>query len=76
MPTLKFRTMVVSLRGVCDLVLAHRNETLPLDVHHELLALIDAPLAHLKTDLLHDPSFEMGACYLGRLIQQRIVGSR
>jgi hypothetical protein len=75
MPTLKFRTMVVSLSGVCDLVLAHRNEPLPLDVHHELLALIDAPLAHLKMDLLNDPSFEMGARCLDRLIQERMVGS-
>jgi hypothetical protein len=58
--------MVVSLSGVCDLVLAHRNEPLPLDVHHELLALIDARLAHLKTDLLNDPSFEMGARCLDR----------
>jgi hypothetical protein len=52
MPTLKFRTMIVSLSGVCDLILAHPNEALPLDVHHELLALIDCPLTSLKTDLL------------------------
>jgi hypothetical protein len=73
MPTVKFRTMVVSLSGVCDLVLAHRNEPLPLDVHHELLALID--VAHLKSDLLNDPSLEMGARCVDRLIQERIVGS-
>src|SRR5262249_12033715 len=74
MPTLKFRTMVVSLSGVCDLVLAHRNEPLPLDVHHELLALIDAPLSRPKTDHSNHPSCEMGAGAMERLIRKRIVG--
>ena len=32
-PTLLFRSMVVSLIGVCDLVLAYRDEPLPLNVH-------------------------------------------
>ena len=40
-PTLPFRTLNISLSGVCDLVLAYKNEPLPLDVHHELLGLID-----------------------------------
>src|SRR5271157_5733815 len=60
-PTVRFRTMVVSLSGVCDLVLAYRNDPLPLDVHHELLALIDGPYPSLKAELLNDPSFETGA---------------
>ncbi len=73
-PSLKFRTMIVSLSGVCDLVLAYRNEPLPLDVHHELLALVDAPNMSLKAELMIDPSFETGARCLYKLIEQRRAG--
>lgn len=74
--TLRFRRMVVSLSGVCDLVLAYRNDPLPLDIHHELLALADGPHATLKAELLNDPSFETGARCLGQLIQARRAGER
>ncbi len=73
-PTIRFRTMIVSLSGVCDLVLAYRNEPLPLDVHHELLALIDRPHLNLKADLMTDPSFETGARCLDKLIEERRRG--
>ncbi len=76
MPTLKFRTMIVSLSGVCDLVLAYRNEPLPLDVHHELLALIETPNMSLKAELMMDPSFETGARSLYKLIEQRRASDR
>jgi hypothetical protein len=32
-PTLRFRTIAISLSGVCDLVLAYKNERLPVGVH-------------------------------------------
>ena len=75
-PTVRFRTMVVSLSGVCDLVLAYRNEPLPLDVHHELLALIEGPHMSLKAELMIDPSFETGARCLDKLIENRRAGER
>jgi hypothetical protein len=40
-PTLGFRTLKVSLSGICDLVAAYKNEPLPLPVHDELWRLID-----------------------------------
>ena len=40
-PTLGFRTLKVSLSGICDLVAAYKNEPLPLAVHDELWRLID-----------------------------------
>ena len=75
-PTVRFRTMVVSLSGVCDLVLAYRNEPLPLDVHHELLALIEGPHMSLKAELMIDPSFETGSRCLDKLIENRRAGER
>jgi hypothetical protein len=71
-PTLPFRTWgVISLSGVCDLVLAYKNEPLPLDVHHELLALLDNLHMGLKAELTIDPSYAIGARCLDALIQDR-----
>ena len=39
-PTLAFRTLKISLSGICDLVAAYKNEPLPLAVHDELWTLI------------------------------------
>jgi hypothetical protein len=60
-PTLPVRTLDISLSGVCDLVLAYKNESLPLDVHHELLALIDDLHMRLKAELTIDPSYATDA---------------
>jgi hypothetical protein len=70
-PALTFRTLAVSLSGVCDLVLAYRNEPLPLNIHHELLALIDDLHLSLKAELTIDPSYATGARCLGILIEDR-----
>jgi hypothetical protein len=70
-PTLPFRTWVISLSGVCDLVHAYKNEPLPLDVHHELLALLDNLHMGLKAELTIDPSYAIGARCLDTLIQDR-----
>src|SRR5262245_27085493 len=40
-PTLGFRTIKVSLSGVCDLVPAYKNELLPVAIHDELWTLIE-----------------------------------
>ena len=39
--TLSFRTLKVSLSGICDLVAAYKSGPLPLAVHDELWTLID-----------------------------------
>ena len=70
-PTVPFRTLNISLSGVCDLVLAYKNEPLPLDVHHELLGLIDNLHMGLKAELMIDPSYAIGARCLDALIQDR-----
>lgn len=70
-PTLPVRTLNVSLSGVCDLVLAYKNEPLPLNVHHELWAIIDDLHMSLKTELMIDPSYAVGARCLDTLIQDR-----
>jgi hypothetical protein len=70
-PTLPVRTLDISLSGVCDLVLAYKNESLPLDVHHELLALIDDLHMRLKAELTIDPSYATDARCLVTLIQDR-----
>ena len=71
-PTLPFRTWgVISLSGVCDLVLAYQNEPLPSDVHHELLGLLDNFHMGLKAELTIDPSYAIGARCLDTLIQDR-----
>jgi hypothetical protein len=71
-PALPFRGLAtVSLSGVCDLVLAYRNEPLPLDVHNELLGLLDNLHMGLKAELTIDPSYAIGARCLDTLIQDR-----
>jgi hypothetical protein len=50
---------------------AYRNEPLPLDLHHELLALLDGPHMSLKEELMIDPSFETGVRCLDKLIEER-----
>ncbi len=70
-PTLLFRSMDVSLVGVCDLVLAYRDEPLPLNIHHELLALTGHPHASFKAELMIDPSYATGARCLEKLIKDR-----
>ena len=62
-PTLGFRTLKVSLSGICDLVAAYKNEPLPLAVHDELWTLIDD--MKLKAELAIDPSYARGARCLG-----------
>jgi hypothetical protein len=66
-PTLDFRTLRVSLSGICDLVAAYKNEPLPLAVHDELWTLIDD--MKLKAELAIDPSYLTGARCLDALIQ-------
>ena len=63
--------MDVSLVGVCDLVLAYRDEPLPLNIHHELLALTGHPHASFKAELMIDPSYATGARCLEKLIKDR-----
>ena len=70
-PTLGFRTMAISLSGVCDLVLAYKNERLPVDVHDELWGLMDNLHIGLKAELAIDPSYAIGARCLDTLIQDR-----
>jgi hypothetical protein len=71
-PTLSVRDLVeVSLSGVCDLVLAYKNEALPLNVHGELWRLIDDLHVSLKAELAGDPSYAAGARCLDILIQDR-----
>jgi hypothetical protein len=70
-PTLPFRTLAVSLSGVCDLVLAYKNEPLPSNVHDELLGLLDNLHIGLKAELTIDPSYAIGARCLDTLIQDR-----
>jgi hypothetical protein len=67
-PTLDFRTLNVSLSGICDLVAAYKNEPLPLPVHDELWIVIDADHMKLKAELAIDPSYATGARCLETLI--------
>ena len=60
-PALKFRGLIVSLSGVCDLVLAYKNEPLPMNVHDELWRRIDTVQTKLKEELAIDPSYATGA---------------
>jgi hypothetical protein len=57
-PTLGFRTLKVSLSGICDLVAAYKKEPLPLAVHEQLWTLIDE--MKLKAELAIDPSYATG----------------
>ena len=70
-PTLGFRTLKVSLSGICDLVAAYKNEPLPLAVHDELWTLIKE--MKLKAELAIDPSYATGARVLDALIRERRV---
>ena len=72
-PTLSFRTLRVSLSGICDPVAAYKNEPLPLAVHDELWTLIAD--MKLKAELAIDPSYATGARCLEALIQDRGKGS-
>jgi hypothetical protein len=72
-PTLSFRTLKVSLSGICDLVAAYKNEPLPLGVHDELWTLIEE--MKLKAELAIDPSYATGARVLDALIQNRRTAS-
>ena len=58
-PTLSFRTLRVSLSGICDLIAAYKNERLPLAVHDQLWTLIAD--MKLKAELAIDPSYATGA---------------
>jgi len=73
LPTLSFRTLKVSLSGICDLVAAYKNEPLPLAVHDELWTLIQE--MKLKAELAIDPSYAIGARVLDALIQERRTAS-
>jgi hypothetical protein len=72
-PTLGFRTLKVSLSGICDLVTAYKNEPLPLAVHDQLWTLIVD--MKLKAELAIDPSYAAGARCLDALIQDRRTAS-
>ena len=72
-PTLSFRTLRVSLSGICDLIAAYKNERLPLAVHDELWTLIAD--MKLKAELAIDPSYATGARCLDALIQDRRTAS-
>jgi len=70
-PTLAFRTLKISLSGICDLVAAYKNEPLPLAVHDELWTLIKE--MKLKAELAIDPSYATGGRVLDALIRERRV---
>ena len=72
-PTIGFRSLKVSLSGICDLVAAYKNEALPLAVHDKLWTLID--VMKLKAELAMDPSYSTGARCLDALIQSRRAAS-
>jgi hypothetical protein len=74
-PTLDFRTLNVSLSGICDLVAAYKNEPLPLPVHDELWIVIDDGHMKLKAELAIDPSYATGARCLDTLIHDRRAAS-
>jgi hypothetical protein len=68
-PTLAFRTLKISLSGICDLVVAYKNEPLSLAIHDELWTLIEE--MKLKAKLAIDPSYATGARVLDAPIQGR-----
>ena len=74
-PTLDFRTLNVSLSGICDLVAAYKSEPLPLPVHDELWIVIDAGHMKLKAELAIDPSYATGARCLETLIHDHRAAS-
>ena len=68
-PTLAFRTPKISLNGIFDLVVAYKDEPLPLAIRDELWPLIEE--MKLKAELAIDPSYATGARCLEALIQDR-----
>jgi hypothetical protein len=68
-PTLAFRSLKVSLSGICDLVAAYKNEPLPPFVNVELWKHVED--MKLKAELAVDPSYSTGARVLDALIQAR-----
>jgi hypothetical protein len=74
-PTVDFRTLTVSLSGICDLVAAYKSEPLPLAVHDELWMLIDDSHMKLKAELAIDPSSATGARCLETLVHDRRIAS-
>jgi hypothetical protein len=72
-PTVRFRNLVVSLSGVCALVLAYKNEPLPTMIFDELWSAIDMQHIKLKAELATDPSYATAAKCLDTLVQGRRV---
>jgi hypothetical protein len=68
-PTVQFRNLVVSLSGVCDLILGYKNDPLPTIVYDELWRSIDAGQISLKAELAMDPSYAVAAKCLDALVQ-------
>jgi hypothetical protein len=68
-PIVKFRNLVVSLSGVCDLVLAYKNAPLPTLVHDELWRALDARQTKYKAEITLDPSYATAAKCLDALVQ-------
>ncbi len=69
MPTIDFRSIVVSLSGVCDLGLAFKNEQLPTSVHDELWRSLDSGQNKFKAEIAVDPSYATAARCLDALVQ-------
>jgi len=68
-PTIGFRSLKVSLSGICDLIASYKNEPLPMGIHDELWRLLED--IKLKAELAMDPSYATGARCLDALIQGR-----
>ena len=68
-PAIGFRSLKVSLSGICDLVASYKNEPLPVGIHDELWRLLED--MKLKAELAMDPSYATGARGLNALIQGR-----
>jgi hypothetical protein len=60
-PTLAFRTPKISLNGIFDLVVAYKDEPLPLAIRDELWPLIEE--MKLKAELAIDPQ-QAPACWM------------
>ena len=74
--SVSFRSLQVSLSGVCDLVQSYRNEPLPENVHDELWNLLDDRRMDLIVELSKDPSYATGARCLEQLIQDQRAENR
>jgi hypothetical protein len=73
-PTLRFRTLTVSLSGICDLIAVYKNEPLPLPIHDNLWTLVED--MKLKAELAIDPSYATGARVLDSLVQRHRAADR